>query len=152
MAGAGLTYRDIATALSYLRLGSITCGGLATRMATSATVVQRGLDAMLKAGAVQELLSSTGQRRYTLTGQPVPDGEVPLLAAGRTRIRETVFERASPVERDGDDEAENKFAASEIRKAEQLWKARMGDQRWRDDPRAVNEPVGRAFLFGSAAW
>jgi hypothetical protein len=159
MAGAGLRYSDIAAAMKTARFGSITCYGLSSRMGKGATVLQRALDTMVAAGAVREF-PGDGGRRYALTGLAVPDGEVVLLAAGCGGHKKAAGREVKNIWSAGEDddiasrrdqslEIEDSRITSENRRAEQLWKQRMGFERWRDDPRAVRERLSRELYSRS---
>lgn len=116
------------------RGGCAAAGSIAARLKIARTVVERALDDMLDLGTIECIDAGAGNCdlfRNIVAGKPV--GVLPPRLRGACG--------------DGDDDSDDTSLSFEQVQAERLWKARMGDSRWHDDPRATAElRSGKQFL------
>lgn len=113
-----MTFEDVADGIRAFKMNAPTSLSIARKIGRAETYVRRALDEMLALGLVRENAHGV----VSLTGERIPFAEV---------------------ERENDGVAYEVDTQSNTRRAEQLWRARMGTMRWQDDPRAVRERVRR---------
>lgn len=132
----------IANAIRHSRRGILMAGSVAWKLKASLTTVQRHLDRMCREGKVECIASDDGQLLYRNLVNGAPEGLPPKRRKG---AQERSF---APVADDGGDQDDEDYTMSvEMKRAAALWKDRMGDQRWRDDPRALAERMRQPHML-----
>jgi hypothetical protein len=129
-----LAFSEIADTINESRAGQLCAATIATRLSRGVRLVQRALD-QLVAMRVARLYETGDAPVYEIIA-PVPRGSV----EGREPIERTALQIAEEEIDDGaEDEGELTSPAREALAAAHIWKERLGDQRWTDDPRALRE-------------
>ena len=129
-----LQFNGIIAVLEGTRGRIATVSTIANRLERGVSLVQRALDQMVRDRILEAVITHKGDQYRLRDGVIGAEGEV--LPYDKSAL--------PPVEAcddDGDLDDSPMGMTAEQATAAALWRARLGDSRWRDDPRALRERV-----------
>lgn len=130
---------DIAVAITDTlrasRRGTMKASTVAQNLRLSVSAIHRHLDRMCREG-LTECIEVNGESFYRNLVNGRPEGLLPRRAAKRDDDSD-----AADADRNDQDDIEAFALSAEMSRAAQMWKDRMGEQRWHDDPRALAQLV-----------
>lgn len=128
--------QQIVAALCRMRGGCGAASTIAGKVKSSVTIVRAALDGMCRRG---QMVCVDGGSEEADVFRMVVDGRT--IGVLPPRLREQPAARDDGEDSDdqaGDDDPDGSLSFAQVQ-AEQMWKDRMGEQRWHDDPRALAE-------------
>lgn len=126
LASPNIEFSKITDTIARTRGGCAMASTIATRMSRSVSVIQPVLDQMVTYGYL-ECLSGNGVEVYRNIVDGFPVGDIPKVM----RPAELILASDEMPDDDTMDRCATVAAA--------MWRERMGDDRWYDDPRALRE-------------
>jgi len=138
-----IKYRDIAKAIAWSPNKAASLSTIMYRLGRNGPVVTQCIDAMVADGLVAKVKRAVGgkQEQFKLIAALVPDREIqpPAPAPAPRAVRAPAYREVKVGEAIGLDNFDDITVNREQQQAAMLWRARMGNDRWHDDPRALAE-------------
>lgn len=146
MAGGETIEDQITEAIRLSRSGYLAAGSIGNKIRRNIFVVRATLDRMVRHGRLECTAGEFPSKdRFSL----VVDGVA--MMAMPVRVAPALPVAVRPSDDDGDDGvySDDDLLMEDKREAvhaAKLWRERMGERRWREDPRALKEVCGKQFL------